>query len=276
MSPFVGLAGMGGRSSTLFGGNLLAPGYTSIEDINSGASWTVWPNGGNYDTGFNSNEYYGARTTVNDGTGRVRHNRYEYMIATKFYARTSRFDTAVFQMYDTTTSSTNFNNFYGGTNPGNLYGMGVAWNQSPTAMWQTNSIHARNDMSSGNGAYFVTGGTGSRTWGFFDGGGDFNGNGQGSTNRETQSTINWSFGSSQADRQITFLVYPVNHPTYPSKVRVFVGENLAYQFASNPGTYDNIWMYSQYCYPDNSQGLFDNIQLKYRYATIPSTETISI
>ena len=69
-----------------------------------------------------------------------------------------------------------FDGFYGGTDPGNLWEYGCSGIRHIN-MYQTNSIYARSELNSGNGAYFVTGGTGNRTWSFYDGGANSNGNG---------------------------------------------------------------------------------------------------
>ena len=154
--------------------------------------------------------------------------------------------------------------------------MGVAWNQT-ICMYQTNSIHARSDLSSGNGAYFVTGGTGSRTWSFYDGGAGSNSNGQGTNNRELAKTVNWSWGISTADRRLTYIVYGSGSANHAGKVRLFRGENLIHEFTSSPGsTHSNVWMFAMYCYPSNYQGKYDNIDMKARYATFSAATNINI
>lgn len=259
-------------SSTVTGSEI-----SSINDLTSEASWTIWPNGGNYSGTYNDSNYYGSRSQVAYSTGTILINTHEYGIYTKFNCRDDHTKTGVFQLYDFNSTQSNFDNFYGGTNPGNLFGMGVAWNQTATDMYQTNSIHARSQLTSGNGAYFVTGGTGSRTWSFYDGGANSNSNGQGSTNRETSKTVNWSWGSSVADRRLTYIVYGSGSANHAGKVRLFRGENLVHEFTSSPGsTHSNVWMYAMYCYPSNNQSKFDNIEMKARYATFPSTSNINI
>ena len=249
-------SGGGGGSSTI----------TSIANLSSQASWINFPNGGNYSTTFSDSNYYGARGTVVDTNGTIRHNSHEYGIYTKFNCRDHHTKTGVFQIYDFNSLQSNFDNFYGGTDPGNLWGMGVAWNQTATDMYQTNSIHARSELTSGNGAYFVTGGTGSRTWSFYDGGANSNSNGQGTTNREVAKTVNWSWGSSVADRRLTYIVYGSGSANHAGKVRLFRGENLVHEFTSSPGSsHGNVFMYSLYMYPSNQQGKFDDIDMKARY-----------
>ena len=186
---------------------------SSIADLTSQVSWTIWPNGGNYTSSFNNaTDYYGSRAEITSGDGRVRHNEYEYHIGTKFNARTDDTKAAIFQIYGYNSSENNFNNFYGGTDPGNLWGIGVGWNQVATDMFLTNSIYARSELTSGNGAYFVTGGTGNRTWSFYDGGASSNSQGQSSTNREAQKSVNWAWGANEAARRMTYIVYASNHP----------------------------------------------------------------
>ena len=269
---FTGISrGMGGFSFGAAGGGTDAAAssadYTTVAGLTAGVSWTIWPNGGNYTGNFSSSDYYGSRSEITSGDGRVRHNNYEYSIMTKFNARTDDTKTAVFQIYGYNASESNFNNFDGGTDPGNLWGIGVAWNQVATDMYQTNSIYARSELTSGNGAYFVTGGTGNKTWSFYDGGANSNGNGQSSTNRETSKSVNWAWGSSEADRRMTYIVYASNHPFHAGKVRLFIGETLIHEFTSSPGTNDNVWMFSSYMYPNNQQTKFDAIDMKFRYAS---------
>ena len=275
-SPLLGLQGSGGGLGFLAGGEAGAD-YTTIAALTAGMSWTIWPDGGAYTSSFNTSDYYGSRSEITSGDGRVRHNNYEYSLMTKFNARTDDTKTAIFQIYGYNASESNFNNFYGGTDPGNLWGIGVAWNQVATDMYQTNSIYARSELNSGNGAYFITGGTGNRTWSFYNGGANTNGNGQGSTNRETQKSVNWSWGSSTADRMLTYIVYGSGSTNHAGKVRLFRGENLVHEFASSPGsTHSNVWMFAMYMYPSNNQGKYDNIDMKARYATFPSTTNINI
>ena len=103
---------------------------STIADLTSQASWTVWPNGGNYTASYNDSNYFGSRSEVAHGNGTIRHNSYEYAMHTKFNCRDNHTKTGVFQLYDFNSSESNFNSFYGGTDPGNFFGMGVAWNQT--------------------------------------------------------------------------------------------------------------------------------------------------
>lgn len=273
--PFISTIGGGSAQGFGRGGAQDESAISSIADLTSQVSWTIWPNGGNYESSFNNAaDYYGSRCEITSGDGRIRHNRYEYSICTKFNARTDDTKAAIFQIYGYNSSETNFNNFYGGTNPGNLWGIGVGWNQTATDMYLTNSVYAKSSLTSGNGAYFVTGGTGDRTWSFYDGGAGHNGNGQTSTNREAQKAVNWAWGANEAARRMTYIVYASNHPFHAGKVRLFIGENLIHEFTSSPGTYDDVWMFSSHMYPDQQQSKFDAIDMKYRYAT--SAATINI
>ena len=293
MTPFKSSAGrnlgklLDGYKTSTLGLGLAAPGsgggggggsaISTIADLTSQASWTVWPNGGNYSGTYNDSNYYGARSEVAHGNGTIRHNNYEYGMYSKFNARDDHSKTAVFQIYDYNNSQSNFNSFYGGTDPGNLWGLGVAWNQTATNMFQTNSAYARSELTSGNAAYFITGGTGNRTWSFYDGGANSNANGQSSTNREAQKTVNWQWGADVAERRLTYIVYGSGSANHASKVRLFRGENLVHEFTSSPGsTHSNVWMFSMYMYPNNQQGLWDNIDMKARYATFSAATTINI
>ena len=254
-----------------------APAISTIADLTSQASWTVWPNGGNYSGAYNDSNYYGSRGEVAHGNGTIRHNSYEYGIYTKFNCRDDHTKTGVYQLYDFNSNQSNFDGFYGGTDPGNLWGMGVAWNQTATNMYQTNSIYARSELTSGNGAYFVTGGTGNRTWSFHDGGANSNANGQSSTNREAQKSVNWQWGANIAERRLTYIVYGSGSANHAGKVRLFRGENLVHEFTSSPGSsHSNVWMFSLYMYPNSQQGKWDNIDMKARYATFSAATSINI
>ena len=253
------------------------PSISSIADLTSQASWTIFPNGGNYTANFNDSNYFGSRSEVAHGNGTIRHNNYEYGMYSKFNCRDDHTKTGVYQLYDFNSTQSNFDGFYGGTDPGNLWGMGVAWNQTATDMYQTNSAYARSELSSGNAAYFVTGGTGNRTWGFYDGGANSNANGQSSTNREAQKSVNWSWGSSVAERRLTYIVYGSGSTNHAGKVRLFRGENLVHEFTSSPGSsHSNVFMFSMYMYPNNQQGKWDNIDMKARYATFSAATNINI
>ena len=268
-----GLGGFGfGKAAG--GGGSSSGNYTTIAGLTAGMSWTIWPDGGDYTASFNTTDYYGSRSEITSGDGRIRHNTHEYSMMTKFNARTDDTKTAVFQLHSYNASESNFNNFYGGTDPGNLWGIGVAWNQVATDMYQTNSVYAKSNLTSGNGAYFITGGTGNRTWSFYNGGSSTNANGQSSTNRETSKSVNWAWGSSEADRMMTYIVYASNHPFHAGKVRLFLGENLIHEFTSSPATYDNIWMFSSHMYPNGQQAKFDAIDMKFRYTSTAATINI--
>ena len=113
MTPFKSSAGRNlgklveGYKTSSLGLGLAAPGsggsggfgITSISDLTSQASWTVWPNGGNYSASYNDSNYYGARGEVAHGNGTIRHNNYEYGIYTKFHCRDDHTKTGVFQIY---------------------------------------------------------------------------------------------------------------------------------------------------------------------------------
>lgn len=239
---------------------------TTIADVNSEVSWTAFPNGGNYTTSYNESNYYGSRNEISGGNGRLRMNSYEYSLYTKFSCRSSSADTGVFQIHDYGGSLTNFNDFYGGTDPGNFFMMGLIW-VDPTTMYQTNSVHAKANLSAGDGVYMVTGGTGSRTWGWFNGGANSNANGQGSTNREAQTTVNWA-----NEEQLTILVYGDNHPTYANKIRMFHGENLAREWTQTiPDNKNNVYMLFGYGYPSSEQAKYDDLSPYVRYGSLSSS-----
>ena len=148
--------------------------------------------------------------------------------------------------------------------------MGLAWSQSATDMHQTNSIYARSELSSGNGAYFITNGTGSTTWSMYDGGANSNAQGQSSTNREDTESVNWAW----ANKQITFILYGNGtNSSYQNKIRLFCGDTLVHQFTSSPGTsHANVWMFSMYMYPNGKDSLFDDVDLKMRYSNTADTD----
>lgn len=265
--------GFGSGGSGGGGGSAIS----SIADLTSQASWTIFPNGGDYGGSYNDSNYYGARSEIAHNNGTIRHNSYEYGMYTKFNCRDDHTKTGVYQIYDFNNNQSNFDGFYGGTDPGNLWGMGVAWNQTATDMFQTNSAYAKSTLTSGNGAYFITGGTGNRTWSFYDGGANSNGQGQSSTNREAQKTVNWEWGSSVADRRLTYIVYGSASNDHAGKVRLFRGENLVHEFTSSPGSsHSNVFMFSLYMYPNAMHGKWDDIDMKARYATFSAATAIDI
>ncbi len=244
----------------------------TIADLNSQVdNWTAFPNGGNYTTSYSDSNYYGARNEVSGGNGRFRANSYEYSLYTKFSCRLSSAHTGVFQIHDYGGTLTNFNDFYGGTDPGNFFMMGVIW-VDPTTMYQTNSVHAKTNLSAGDGVYMVSGGTGSRTWGWFNGGANSNANGQGSTNREAQTTVNWA-----NQEQLTILVYGDAHPTFPNKIRMFHGESLAREWTQTiPNNKDNVYMLFGYGYPSGLQGKYDDLHPLVRYGSLSNSVNHSI
>ena len=253
--------GIGGGTSSI----------TTIADLNSEVDWATFPDGGNYTTQYNDSNYYGSRGTISGGNGRLRMNSYEYSMYTKFSCRSASSRTGVFQIHDYGGSLTDFNNFDGGTDPGNFFMMGVIW-VDPTTMFQTNSVHAKASLSAGDGVYMVTGGTGSRTWGWFNGGANSNSNGQGSTNREAQTTVNWA-----NEEQLTILVYGDAHPVYPNKIRMFHGEALAREWTQTiPNNKDNVYMLFGYGYPNNQQGKYDDLSPYVRYGSLPATTSHTI
>ncbi len=261
------------QSSTL-GQGIGGGGSTSINtiaDLNAEVDWTTFPDGGDINGQYNQTSYYGSRSTISGGNGRLRMNSYEYSMYTKFSCRSSSIRTGVFQIHDYAGTLTNFNDFYGGTDPGNFFMMGVIW-VDPTTMYQTNSVHAKANLAAGDGVYMVTGGTGNRTWGWFNGGANSNANGQGSTNREAQTTINWA-----NEEQLTILVYGDAHPVYPNKIRMFHGEALAREWTQTiPNSKNDVYMLFGYGYPAGQNARYDNMQPLVRYGSVSSTTNHTI
>ena len=56
-----------------------APAISTIADLTSQASWTVWPNGGNYTSSYNDSNYFGSRSEVAHGNGTIRPVSYTHL-----------------------------------------------------------------------------------------------------------------------------------------------------------------------------------------------------
>lgn len=239
---------------------------TTIAGLNSEVDWNTFPDGGDINGSYNQTNYYGARGTISGGNGRLRLNSYEYSMYTKFSIRSSSSRTGIFQIHDYAGTTTNFNDFYGGTDPGNFFMMGVIWVDHQT-MYQTNTVMARTNLGVGDGVYVVTGGTGSRSWGWYNGGAGSNANGQGGSHREAQTTVNWA-----NKEQLTILVYGDDHPTFPNKIRMFHGESLAREWTQTiPDNKGDVYMLFGYGYPAGANAKYDNLQALVRYGSVSAT-----
>ena len=208
------------------GGGLVAP-ATNVTELNSLVSWNFLPNGGHYtDTGFSQTYYNGSRFQVINGTGTVEFNSYEYPMYGKFDLRDGDpTRDCFFQLYGWQGTPANFTR---NVTDGNVFQMGVYWESSPNTDYLTNSLEATSAVASGEAAYFATAGYGTKDWSFYDGGSSSNSEASGGTNREAQTSINWS------GETITYICYGQNAGGNSRKVKAYKGNTCLLYTSPSP------------------------------------------
>jgi hypothetical protein len=231
---------------------------SNIASLNALASWSVLPNEDAYeDSGAQRTYYNGARYRVTSN-GQVEFNNYEYPMYGKTDLRGADADKdCVFQLYGFGGTASNFNT---SATDGNLFQMGVYWESGPNTDSLTNSLEATAAVSGGEAAYIVNSGTGSKTWGFYNGGSSDNSEAQGSTNRESQQSISWT------DQDLTFIVYGEDAGSNSSKVKMFMGETLLRTYTSTVGTGRPVFTYLGGGYPSGMATAWSNGLPKFRTA----------
>ena len=234
----------------------------SIASLNATASWNALPSEDAYEgTGAERTYYNGARHRVTTG-GAVEFNNYEYPMYGKTDLRVTDSDKeCVFQLYDFGGTASQFNV---SATDGNMFQMGVYWESSPNTTSLTNSLEATSAISGGEAAYIVNAGTGSKTWGFYNGGANDNSESQGSTNRESQQTISWT------DEDLTFIVYGENSGTKSNQVKMFIGETLVRTYNSTVNAGRPIYTYLGGGYPNGMATAWSNGLPKFRTANFPA------
>ena len=111
--------------------------------------WTIPTGGGNNTDAFNDSNYYGAYFAVNGTNGEITKTQsYEHPFLSKYSIRSNANHETILQVFDV---SANFKS----ASVNSMFQMGLIWGTDVTNLHQTNSIHARNDLSSGDGIYWV-------------------------------------------------------------------------------------------------------------------------
>ena len=281
MSPFRSIKGRalgklleGYKSSDIgkgFGAGSGGGGGASISDIaslNSSASWSALPNEDAYEGGGSQRTYYnGARHRVTTG-GAVEFNNYEYPMYGKTDLRGADSDKeCVFQLYGFGGTASQFNV---SATEGNMFQMGVYWESSPNTDSLTNSLEATSAVSGGEAAYIANAGTGSKTWGFYNGGANDNSQAQGSGNRESQQTIAWT------DEDLTFIIYGENSGTKSNQVKLFVGETLVRTYTATVNAGRPVFTYLGGGYPNGMASAWSNGLPKFRTANFSAGALVGI
>lgn len=244
------------------GGGIQEP-ATNVTELNSLVSWNFLPNGGHYtDTNFQQTYYNGSKFRVTNGTGTVEFNSYEYPMYGKFDLRDGDpTRDCFFQLYGWQGTPANFTR---NVTDGNMFQMGVYWESSPNTDYLTNSLEATSAIASGEAAYFATAGYGTKLWSFYDGGGSSNNEGSGGTNREAQTSIDWSGES------ITYICYGQNAGGNSRKVKAFKGNTLIRNHGSLIGTGRPVFVYLGAGWPDGLHTYWSAGQPKFRYGYLES------
>ena len=218
------------------------------------SSWT-YPTNEQHTGSFNTSNYFGYGFDVENGDGTLDQDEgsYEYPIFSKYSVRSNVNEDVIIQVY-------NLSSYTSGIN---LMQFGAIW-VDPTGMAQTNTLMAKNNLSNGDGVYLVNGGYGSSlTTGFFTGGSNHNATGQGSSNRENQSTITYSGNS-------VSLVIKKDTGTNARKMAFYTGDTKIYTYTAQiPSSTPNIYWYFGHGYSGSSQ-IINNLTPKLRYSASTS------
>ena len=243
------------------GGGILEP-ATNVTELNSMVSWSFLPNYNIYtSTGQQGTHYNGSKFAVS-GNGTVEFNSYEYPMYGKFDLRDGDpTKDCFFQLYAFGGTASSFTR---NVTDGNMFQMGVYWESSPNTDSLTNSLEATNAVSSGEAAYFATAGYGTKDWSFYDGGGSSNSEASGGTNREAQTSINWS------GETITYICYGQNAGGNSRKVKAYKGDTLIREHGSLIGTGRPVYVYLGAGYPDGLHSIWSAGLPKFRYGNLQS------
>ena len=223
----------------------------NIIAVPSGVSSWTYPVNAQHSGAFNSSNYYGYGFDVEDGDGSLNQDEgsYEYPILSKYSIRSSVNEDVILQLY-------NLSSYTSGTN---LLQFGAIWTD-PTAMAQTNTLMARNDLSNGDGVYLTNGGYGnSLTTGFYTGGSNHNASGQGSDDRESQSSISYTGNSIS-------LVIKKDTGTNARKIAFYTGDTKIYTYTLQiPSSKPNIYWYVGHGYSGSAR-IINNLTPHVRYS----------
>ena len=241
------------------GGGIQEP-ATNVTELNSLVSWSFLPNDNIYNSTGQQRTYYNGSKFAVSGNGTVEFNSYEYPMYGKFDIRDGDpTKDCFFQLYGFGGTASSFTR---NVTDGNMFQMGVYWESSPNTDALTNTLEATNAVSSGEAAYFATAGYGTKDWSFYDGGSSSNSEGSGGTNREAQTSINWS------GETITYICYGQNAGGNSRKVKAYKGNTLIREHGSLIGTGRPVYIYLGAGYPNGLHTIWSAGAPKFRYGNL--------
>ena len=241
------------------GGGIQEP-ATNVTELNSLVSWSFLPNDNIYNSTGQQRTYYNGSKFAVSGNGVVEFNSYEYPMYGKFDIRDGDpTKDCFFQLYGFGGTASSFTR---NVTDGNMFQMGVYWESSPNTDALTNTLEATNAVASGEAAYFATAGYGTKDWSFYDGGGSSNSEGSSGTNREAQTSINWSGES------ITYICYGQNAGGNSRKVKAFKGDTLIRNHGSLITTGRPVYVYLGAGYPNGLHTIWSAGIPKFRYGNL--------
>ena len=241
------------------GGGIQEP-ATNVTELNSLVSWSFLPNDNIYNSTGQQRTYYNGSKFAVSGNGTVEFNSYEYPMYGKFDIRDGDpTKDCFFQLYGFGGTASSFTR---NVTDGNMFQMGVYWESSPNTDALTNTLEATNAVASGEAAYFATAGYGTKDWSFYDGGSSSNSEGSGGTNREAQTSINWS------GETITYICYGQNAGGNSRKVKAYKGNTLIREHGSLIGTGRPVYIYLGAGYPNGLHTIWSAGAPKFRYGNL--------
>ena len=246
------------------GGGIQEP-ATNVTELNSLVSWSFLPNDNIYNSTGQQRTYYNGSKFAVSGNGAVEFNSYEYPMYGKFDIRDGDpTKDCFFQLYGFGGTASSFTR---NVTDGNMFQMGVYWESSPNTDALTNTLEATNAVSSGEAAYFATAGYGTKDWSFYDGGSSSNSEGSGGTNREAQTSINWS------GETITYICYGQNAGGNSRKVKAYKGNTLIREHGSLITTGRPVYIYLGAGYPNGLHTIWSAGIPKFRYGNLAAGMT---
>ena len=247
------------------GGGIQEP-ATNVTELNSLVSWSFLPNDNIYNSTGQQRTYYNGSKFAVSGNGVVEFNSYEYPMYGKFDLRDADpTKDCFFQLYGFGGTASSFTR---NVTDGNMFQMGVYWESSPNTDALTNTLEATNAVASGEAAYFATAGYGTKDWSFYDGGSSSNSEGSGGTNREAQTSINWS------GETITYICYGQNAGGNSRKVKAYKGNTLIREHGSLIGTGRPVYIYLGAGYPNGLHTIWSAGSPKFRYGNLDAGLTL--
>ena len=241
------------------GGGIQEP-ATNVTELNSLVSWSFLPNDNIYNSTGQQRTYYNGSKFAVSGNGTVEFNSYEYPMYGKFDIRDGDpTKDCFFQLYGFGGTASSFTR---NVTDGNMFQMGVYWESSPNTDALTNTLEATNAVASGEAAYFATAGYGTKDWSFYDGGSSSNSEGSGGTNREAQTSINWS------GETITYICYGQNAGGNSRKVKAYKGNTLIREHGSLITTGRPVYIYLGAGYPNGLHTIWSAGAPKFRYGNL--------